>query len=167
MPRWPSIPLRALAERFWEKVDKNGPTIRTELGPCWIWTAYIGAQGYGKINLGARGEGIETAPRVSWELHNGPVPDGKLVCHRCDYRPCVRPDHLFLGNYKANVDDMISKGRIARGEMRASKLKETDVIDIRTLAAFGADIRVLAEVFEISRRYVRDLLTHKRWRHVP
>ena len=158
--------VRSLADRFWEKINKNGPIIRPELGPCWVWIGYIGRQGYGKIQRG-RADGVDTAPRVSWELHNGPIPDGALVCHKCDYRPCARPDHLFLGDYRSNVDDMIAKGRIAVGEARASKLDETDVIDIRTLAAFGADRAVLAAEFDLSRAYVRDLIIHRRWSHIP
>jgi len=66
-----------------------------------------------------------------------------------------------------NVDDMIQKGRMAVGEARKHVLREADVIDIRTLAAFGARRAALAAEFEISVEHVRDLINHKRWRHIP
>ena len=42
-----------LEDRFWAKVDKNGPVPahRPELGPCWIWTAARFKRGYGKFGV--------------------------------------------------------------------------------------------------------------------
>ncbi|MGD9885811.1 MAG: HNH endonuclease signature motif containing protein [Reyranella sp.] len=83
----------------------------TESG-CWIWTGK--GQRYGHVSVGTIKDGdrrTALAHRVSWELYRGPIPDGILVCHRCDVTFCVRPDHLFLGDAKANNADALSKGR--------------------------------------------------------
>ena len=49
--------------------------------------------------------------RAIWEHHNGPIPEGMLICHKCDNPPCVNIDHLFLGTAQDNTNDMIKKGR--------------------------------------------------------
>jgi hypothetical protein len=56
-------------------------------------------------------------------MKNGEVPAGSLVLHRCDVRNCVNPDHLFLGTYKDNMDDMYSKGRGPTGNRNGSRTK--------------------------------------------
>jgi hypothetical protein len=87
-------------ERFWTRVDKSGE--------CWVWTGAHLPTGYGRLTGAKRGM---YAHRFSWELHNGPIPDGLLVCHKCDNPPCVRPDHLFLGTNVDNIRDRDAKGR--------------------------------------------------------
>lgn len=71
---------------------------------CWKWIAGHYKNGYGNF----RGS---KAHRVSWELAHGRIPEGLYVLHKCDVRDCVNPNHLFLGTYKDNMVDMVSKGR--------------------------------------------------------
>lgn len=100
-------------ERFWSKVDRNGPTPvhRPELGPCWVWTAGL-ISGYGRFAAGHR-ESVG-AHRYSMQ-QQGPIPDGMFVLHKCDNPPCVNPAHLFLGTASDNMADKTAKGRQARG----------------------------------------------------
>ena len=99
----------SVEERFWAKVDKNGPTVHSSIGPCWIWTAHLDEHGYGQFMLRTRK--IARAPRFAWALTNGEIPDGLHVLHHCDNPACVRPEHLFLGSRRDNARDMMSKGR--------------------------------------------------------
>jgi hypothetical protein len=76
------------AERFWSKVDKNGPN------GCWLWTGSCTPGGYGKFGLGRADEGLVYAHRWSWEQANGPIPEGAHIDHLCRVRNCVNPEHL-------------------------------------------------------------------------
>lgn len=96
--------------RFWKKVYK------TET--CWLWTAGKDKDGYGKFWLD---EDTIRAHRVSWEMHNGPIPEEMDVLHSCDNPPCVRPSHLFLGDNADNMADRDRKGRNSKGDSHWSR----------------------------------------------
>lgn len=100
------------AKRFWPKVNKSGPIIRQELGPCWEWMAAREKKGYGKFGV-SNPRRLVKASRFVWELERGPIPEGLWVLHRCDHPPCVNPAHLFLGTARDNNRDTASKGRCA------------------------------------------------------
>ena len=85
-----------LADRFWTKVNKDGPTPeqRPELGPCWQWTASTTAQGYGQIRTGGGAGAMLYAHRVAYEFTVGPIPGGLQLDHLWRVRRCVNPAHL-------------------------------------------------------------------------
>jgi len=95
---------RTPEQRFWMKVDKNGPLpeANPELGRCWIWTASINpGTGYGQFGL-SHGNMIG-AHRFAFELENGPAPGGFDVHHKCLRRSCVRHDHLAAVSRSENL----------------------------------------------------------------
>ncbi len=89
-----------LAERFWAKVDKDGPISEyaPELGPCWLWTAAQDGRGYGAFCNGQRTAAgnpkVVKAYRWAWEDANGSVPAGLQLDHLCRVKLCIRPLHL-------------------------------------------------------------------------
>lgn len=119
---YPKRKLKPVDERFWAKVNKQGPIVRPELGPCWEWTASLNSKGYGKMNVGGYdGCKIQAAHRIAWELEHGEVPENIKVLHRCDNPKCVRVAHLFLGTQADNLKDMRSKGRQPKIDNRGEK----------------------------------------------
>jgi len=94
--------------RLSAQTNKRGP-VHPVVGRCWLWIGRTKNRGgYGRLRHRGR---LVSAHRMTWILSNGSIPVGMNVCHRCDNRLCVRPDHLFLGTQKQNLDDMRKKGR--------------------------------------------------------
>jgi len=140
--------------RYVNKDNQNG---------CWIWTGAKFNNGYGAID----GNGSH---RLSWELHNGPIPKDLCVCHKCDNPSCVNPEHLFLGTQKDNIQDMIKKGR--RGDIKGekhphSKLTEEKVRKIRDLYEIkDYTMNELADMYAVNQKTIWELLHKITWKHV-
>lgn len=142
--------MRHLARPFkdWYTRSPNG---------CWPWLGAVNSSGYANKYFGGR---METAHRISWLIHRGPIPSGMLVLHSCDVRRCVNPKHLFLGTQLDNLRDMATKGR-AR-----SPLTEDDVMFIKALRRSGETLSFIGAVIGITKEGVHNIVTRRTWRHV-
>lgn len=173
---------KTIEERFWSKVDKNGPAMPGMESCCWVWTN--GARnhdGYGKFTATGK---TKIASRAAWEFSKGPIPVGMCVCHRCDNPPCCNPAHLWLGTNAQNISDRDVKkrnnaasgnrhgthtrpDRVARGERQGSaKLTEEDVKRIRVMVALGEPQKKTAIDFGVSRSLIGLIVKRKIWSHV-
>lgn len=146
-------------DRFWRYVKKvdNG---------CWEWLGCLSKNGYGVFSVPhIPGENKHSyAHRFSWELHFGSIPEGKVICHKCDNPSCLNPEHLFIGTQKDNLADMVKKNRGAHGERNGNtKLKEEEVI--RIFKWEGVKKRI-AEEYGISYQCVYDIKRGRRWARV-
>ena len=140
---------------------------------CWEWNG-CKRGGYGRTTAGSRRDGTRrtvSAHRLSYELHNGTIPDGYEVCHKCDNPSCINPDHLFIGTRQDNINDRERKGRnvVFVGEEQArAKLTKKAVKDARWERAYkGISFQRLAEKYGVSKRTMQNAIKGVTWKCVP
>ena len=136
----------------------------TKTNTCWLWNGYKHRSGYGNIKVD--GKVIKTH-RLSWTIHNGEIPKGMCVLHKCDVRSCVNPKHLFLGTQRDNLDDMVKKGRSNHGEKHPlALLTKKDVLRIRMLFKKEKSISELAEKFNVGYHVIWFIVRNKSWKQI-
>ena len=137
-----------LAELFWRKVKK------TET--CWLWLGRVTVGGYGRI-----GKIQILAHRLSWEIHNGPIPKDLFILHKCDNPPCVNPEHLFIGTQIDNMRDC------AINERTKSKLSRETIFKIRSDYATGKFFqRELADKYGTTLGIMHHIIRNRSFKHV-
>lgn len=131
---------------------------------CWEWvgcktrTGYVLIRNYDKKI---------SAHRSSWIIHNGLIPEGMCVLHKCDNRICTNPEHLFLGTHKDNMSDREMKGRGQKGiTHNKCKLSENDVIEIRKFIDLGLCNTKIANKFGVSGGTIWFIRKGITWKHI-
>src|SRR2546423_9813352 len=175
-----------IIERFWAKVDQSG-------GPdaCWPWLGKPERTGYGRhtdywAKVGAH--------QFAYTLLVGPIPIGREICHSCDNRICVNPDHLWAGTRKQNMQDAALKGRMSRpkpgnphrGESNPNAILTEDIVRAIRMAYEPAEpgwpkergphrgalpskrrtLDSLAEEYGVSRSLIYAIVKRTAWKHV-
>ncbi len=119
----------------------------TEQG-CWeVYTHNIHGLAGGYIIVYRKNKCIRLH-RAMYELFNGSIPEGILVCHHCDNPKCINPDHLFLGTHEDNMRDMVMKGR------KIGKLTKEQVLEIR---ASKENAKILAKKYKVSKTTIYEI----------
>ena len=179
---------------------------------CWLWQGdrSWGRRpqngGYGMLYVSRQYRVLERTPtrqvveilearrvmahRYAWELLVGPIPDGMILCHRCDTPGCVRPEHLFLGSHQDNTDDKMAKGRHGFGplphytgeawharyagrrqrkgeQLWNAKLTADQVREIRQRHAAGETLKALGVAYGVALSLVGRIAQRKAWKHIP
>lgn len=154
-PRWSSA-----EEMFWDHVVAGH-------GNCWIWTgnyrknARPGAD-HGYMSWNGR---FIYAHRLSWEIHNGPIPENLFVLHTCDVPRCVYPGHLYLGTQRDNVADRERRGRGTTPPSRR-KLNSDQVREILSRLSAGENHCQIARDLPVSRSTVWNIAHGRSYREV-
>ncbi len=98
-------------QRFWDKVDKSDD--------CWEWQGYC-LKGHGRFLYDGY---VQYAHRVSWQINVGEIPEGMCVLHKCNNKPCVNPDHLYIGDYQDNAIDRSKDGTNTKMKLDAGEVR--------------------------------------------
>lgn len=134
---------------------------------CWLWTGPIaGGTGYGLTKNEGKTVSVH---RLMFRLAHGEIVAGNDVCHRCDVRRCINPEHLWQGTRAENLADMHAKGRAVdvRGEKHPkAKLTESQVRDIRAAVASGETMVAIAGRYGLTPMSVWSIHHRRNWRHV-
>lgn len=140
-----------LEKRFWEKVDKSKD--------CWLWKGAIHKKtGYGVFQFEYKK--TINAHRVAWFLIHGYF-SNLGVCHKCDNKICVNPNHLFEGTQKENIHDAMRKKRF----ISAIKKKFTEKQAIEIIKKYKTGLYThsdLGKEYNLSRPVIGKIITHKR-----
>lgn len=135
--------------------------VKPEGDGCWDAGPDTGRDWYGQVSH--EGKNLK-CHQVVWEHHNGPVPDGKVIRHKCDNMRCARPDHLELGTVADNVQDAVKRGRVSKGVSRYNaKLDDLAIQEIRYSTEQG---KVLARKYGVSPSSISMVRSGNSWKHV-
>jgi len=154
------MPEKSLQERFEEKVEFIPPS------SCHWWSASLNNDGYGQFRVGGK---MQKTHRVAYSLYKGPILQGMCVCHSCDNRACVNPDHLWLGTHIQNIADRVKKDR-SRKDLKGSnsrwaKLSEDDIQVIRGLLKNHTQ-EFIAKRFGVLQGAISKIKLRKTWSHI-
>lgn len=148
---------------FWARVARGTG--------CWTHTGLHAPRA--RVVWDPREQRGRVASRIAWELAYGPIPVGLGVCHHCDNPHCVRPDHLFLGTQRDNMQDAAKKGRhrsvlspetVPRGEAHwKAKLTRREVHTIRALHSAGTRVSVIARKFGVRSQSISNIVARRAW----
>lgn len=125
-------------KNFWARADIQGDD------DCWNWLEYKNNDGYGNYHIGKK---IINAHRMAYTIIYGDIPNGQLVCHKCDNPSCINPKHLFLGTRKDNMQDASKKGRIV-----SNRLNQEQIVRIKTSKE---KVKKLSQEFGVSGAAIR------------
>lgn len=150
-------------DRFFSKIKKLDNN-------CWEWTSGKYCTGYGMFCARRGKRKTFLAHRISWMIYNNAsILNRVMVCHTCDNRLCVNPEHLYLGTGFDNNRDTIERNRGNR--LRGSKcswarLTDADVIEIRRLKALGVRQREIARKYDFDQASISNIVNYKNWKHI-
>jgi hypothetical protein len=153
--------------RRWEDINRRiKENIIINENNCWIWQKSKYKNGYARISFMGK---YHLLHRLSYVLYKGNIEPKNVVCHSCDVRNCVNPDHLWTGTYKENSQDMVKKGRIKNqfGEKNSRhRMTNEKIIEFKKLRENGYSLKKLAKLYNIGYGTAQAISSGRTWNKV-
>lgn len=151
---------RPIIDRMMDKVSPDPNT------GCWYYLGGTHRSGYGSIRLPFPSRSQVSVHRLSYEHFVGPIPDGMCVCHKCDVRICVNPDHLFLGTHRDNMLDKVNKGRCNARHGSTHHYSTLDEETVAEILVSNEPQVSIAKRYNVSKATISNIKNRKIWKHV-
>ena len=129
---------------------------------CWIWTGYIGQNGYGRF--GFHGKSYECHRLMLEEKLGRPIHKKLDTRHLCGVKACCSPDHLAESTKKENMADKLIHGTHICGEKHCNA-KLTDN-DIRAIRQDPRSHREIAKSYGVDYTNISLIKQHLTWKHI-
>lgn len=149
-------------KRIKELIDRN---VDKSSG-CWVWKGYKGKLGYSVVHYDNK---PMQGHRASYLIYKGNIPKELQVCHTCDNRACLNPEHLYLGSAKDNARDRDQRGRKAStlgSKNGNNKLCENQVVQIKKMLNEGKTLPEIAKYFPVTKSNIWCIKKGISWSHV-
>lgn len=155
------IGMKRIVDDFWSHVKIGAPD------ECWPWLRGRTGSGYGRVRVGKI---VVYTHRYAYALTHGAIPDGFVVCHKCDNPPCCNPAHLQPGTPAENMRDRDSKGRAAcigprSQNVNTAKLTPADAVAIRRRFSAGEKPTSIAKDYPVALGNIYCVIHRQTWRN--
>jgi len=134
-----------MPKKYENDLDRILGRVIVDENDCWIWQGSKDNHGYGMVRGSYKGK-QDKAHRVSYSMFVEQIPAGKSVCHTCDVRACVNPEHLWVGSAADNARDAAEKKRLSGNRKRLTPEQKAQLVTLRGTASK----KELAETFGVS-----------------
>jgi hypothetical protein len=146
---------------LWRKLEERA--IPEPNSGCLLWLLSCNRKGYGQMRHDGKNR---RAHRLSWKATKGPIPDGMIVCHKCDVRACINPAHLFLGTDADNAADRDAKGRRLGPAGETNGFAKLTEADVRAIRSDSRSQSAIADAYGIRQGHVSRIKLRTVWTHL-
>jgi len=136
--------------------------VKTKNG-CWEWQGSLKNNGYGELHF--KSKKLYTH-RAAWMVYKGPIPKGLCILHKCDNRSCINLDHLFLGTYQDNSQDMYKKGRENKAQGENNGLAKLNVEQVKKIRKDTRCQDIIAKSYGVAQCTIQAIKSRRTWQHV-
>jgi hypothetical protein len=152
-----------LEDRFWKKVDIKGPD------DCWEWNASKSSNGYGCFKYNTK---TLHSHRVSYEIANSSIPEGKMILHKCDNKGCCNPNHLYAGTHSDNIIDSMTRhpekigkkrGKLYAGEIWLIRKLKLCKPNIYTYKKYKYSAVYIGKMFKVDNQTILNIWQSDKW----